>query len=71
MTENEMLGWHCQLDGHGFEQALGVGYGQGNLAYCSPWGHRIRHNWATELNCICICICITQSLCYIAEIIAF
>ena len=44
MTEDEMLGWHCQLDGHGFEQALGVGYGQGNLAYCNPWGHRVRRN---------------------------
>ena len=37
MTENEMVGWHCQLDGHEFEQALGVGNGQGSLACCSPW----------------------------------
>ena len=33
-----MVGWHHQLDGHEFEQALGVGDGQGSLAYCSPWG---------------------------------
>ena len=37
-TENEMVGWHHQLDGHEFEQALGVSDGQGCLACCSPWG---------------------------------
>ena len=40
MTEDEMVGWHHQLDGHEFEQALGVGEGQGRLACCSPWGHK-------------------------------
>ena len=35
MTEDEMAGWHHQLDGHESEQALGVGDGQGNLACCS------------------------------------
>ena len=38
MTEGEMAGWHHRLDGHEFEQALGVGNGQGSLACCSPWG---------------------------------
>ena len=33
-----MVGWHHWLDGHEFEQALGVGDGQGSLACCSPWG---------------------------------
>ena len=33
-----MVEWHHQLDGHKFEQALGVG--QGSLACCSPWGHK-------------------------------
>ena len=33
-----MVGWHHQLDGHEFEQALEVGDGQGSLACCSPWG---------------------------------
>ena len=37
-TEDEMVGWHHQLDGHEFEQARGVGDGQGSLAYCSPCG---------------------------------
>ena len=35
-----MVGWHHRLDGHEFEQALGVGDGEGSLACCSPWGHR-------------------------------
>ena len=40
MTEDEMVGWHHRLSGHGFEQAPGVGDGQGSLACCSPWGHK-------------------------------
>ena len=39
-TEDEMVGWHHWLDGQQFEQALGVGDGQGSLACCSPWGHK-------------------------------
>ena len=35
-TEDETVGWHHQLDGHEFEQAPGVGDGQGRLACCSP-----------------------------------
>jgi len=35
---DEMVGWHHRLDGHEFEQALGVGDGQGSLACCSLWG---------------------------------
>ena len=38
MTEDEMVGWHHQLDGHEFSQALRVGDGQGSLAFCSPCG---------------------------------
>ena len=37
MTEDEMVGWHHWLDGHVFEQAPGVGDGQGSLVCCSPW----------------------------------
>ena len=37
-TEDEMVGWHHWLDGHEFEQALGVGDGPGGLVCCSPWG---------------------------------
>ena len=37
-TEDEMVGWHHQLDGHEFEQAPGIGDGQGGLACCSPRG---------------------------------
>ena len=38
MTEGERVWWHHRLDGHEFEEALGVGDGQGSLACCSPWG---------------------------------
>ena len=40
MTEDEMVGWHHQLNGHESEQALGVGDGQGGLECCSPWGRK-------------------------------
>ena len=49
-TEDEMVRWHHQCEGHKFEQALGVGDGQGSLACCSPWGCRVVHDWATELK---------------------
>ena len=40
MTEDELVGWHHQVDRHEFEQALGVGDRQGSLACCSQWGHK-------------------------------
>ena len=40
MTEDEMVGWHHQLNGHEFEQAPGDGEGQRSLACFSPWGHK-------------------------------
>ena len=50
-----MIGWHHQLDGHEFEQAPGVGDGQGSLACCNPWGHK--ESDMTELN---TCIMVSQ-----------
>ena len=50
MTEDEMVGGHHRLDGHEFEQALGVGDGQGSLACCSPWGHKELGHELTELT---------------------
>ena len=43
MTEDEMVGWHHQLNGHEFEHALRYGEGQGDLACCSPWGRKELH----------------------------
>ena len=44
--EDEMVGWHHRLDGHEFEQAPGVGDGQGSLVFCSLWGHMTEWmNW--------------------------
>ena len=40
MAEDEMVGWHHQFNGHEFEQALGVGEGQGRLVCYSAWGHK-------------------------------
>ena len=40
MTEDEIVGWHHQVNGHDFEQAPGVGDRQGSLTCCSSWGHK-------------------------------
>ena len=40
MTEDEMTGWHHQLDGHEFEQTPRDCEGRGSLVCCSPWGHK-------------------------------
>ena len=40
VTEDEMVGWHHWLDGHEFEQALGVADGQGGLVCCCSWGRK-------------------------------
>ena len=40
IADNEMVGWHYQLSGHGLEQTLGESEGQRCLACCSPWGHK-------------------------------
>ena len=50
MTEDEMVGWDHQLDGHEFEQVLEVGDGQGGLMCCSPCGHKELNMTATELT---------------------
>ena len=55
MTEDEMVGWHHWPDGHEFEQAPGVGDGQGSLACCSPCGCTVsdtteRMNWTDSLE---------------------
>ena len=54
-TEDEMVGWHHRLDGHGFEQTPGVGDEQGGLACCDSWCCKESDtmeqlNW-TELDC--------------------
>ena len=56
MTEDEMVGWHRCLNGHGFGRTPGVGDRQGGLACCGSWGHKEsdmteRLNW-TELKYI-------------------
>ena len=48
MTEDEMVGWHCQLNGHEFGWTPGAGDGQGGLACCGSWGRKELD--VTELN---------------------
>ena len=48
VIENEMVGWHHQLNEHEFEQILGDSEGQGSLVCCSPWGRRVRHVFVTK-----------------------
>ena len=50
-TEDELISGHYQLNGHEFEQTLGVGDGQGGLTCCNPWGHKVGHDWATGQHC--------------------
>jgi len=59
-TEDEMAGWHQQLDAHEFGWTSGVGYGQGGLVCCDSWGRKEsdmteRLNW-TEDECNCVVI---------------
>ena len=54
-TEDEMVGWHHRLDGHGFGWTPGVGDGQGGLACCGSWGRKesdtiVRLNWTDITN---------------------
>ena len=57
-TEDKMVGWHHQHNGHGFGWTLGVGNGQGGLVCCSSWGRKELDttellNWLTELRMSC------------------
>ena len=60
-TEDEMIGWHHQNNGHGFGWTLWVGDGQGGLVCCASWDHRVSHYWETELNWTLAISCLTRS----------
>ena len=49
VTEDEMVGWHCRLNGHKFEKTLGDSEGRRSLACCSPWGSK-ESDTAWKLN---------------------
>ena len=48
VTEDEMVGWHQQLNGHESVQTLEDNEGQGSLACCSPWDYRVGNDLVTE-----------------------
>ena len=53
VTEPEMVGWHHQLNGHGFQQTPGNSEGRGSLEYCCPWGCKSQtqlSDWTTNPN---------------------
>ena len=67
-TEDEMVGWHCRHNGHGFGWTLGVGDGQGGLACCDSWGRK-ESDTTEQLNWIlywCFSFWLT-SLCIISS----
>ena len=68
-TEDEMVGWHHQLEGHEFEQALRIGDGQGSLACCSLWGCKESDmtEW-TELNWMLFGVSFIVFILYILKI---
>ena len=72
MTEDEMVGWHCRLNGHKFVQSLGDEEGRGSLAGLqSMWSKRVRHNisdWTTTTPSRSSCS--LQLLWIIAELLA-
>ena len=63
-TEDEMVGWHHQLNGHEFERALGDSEGQGILVCCSPWGHKELDmtEWLNNKETWWACIAVLDSL---------
>ena len=69
MTEDEMVGWHHWLNGHGFGWTPGVGDGQGGLACCSSWGHKESDmtqqlNWTVVLRCCVSFFCTAERINY-------
>ena len=53
MAEDEVVGWHHQLNGHEFEQTAGDSEGKESMSYCSSWSRQIGRDWATEQQPTC------------------
>ena len=71
-TEDELVEWHHWLNGHEFEQAPGVGDGQGSLVYCSQWGLKEldmteRLNWLTVFFSLAVYFKINWKLCFLTQ----
>ena len=70
MTEDEIIGWHHRLNGHEFEQTLGVGEGPGSLVCCSPWGHK-ESDTTEGLNLITYLLNMVSSECVLSPVLFF
>ena len=68
-TEDEMAGWHHWLDGRESQWTPGVADGQGGLRCFSSWGHRVRHDWVTELNWMLFYLSEQRFFCYTSKMI--
>ena len=65
VTEDEVVGWHHQFNGHEFEQALGDGEGQRSLACCGSWGGKESYmtewlNWTEHYTCHYLPSCVLR-----------
>ena len=76
MAEDEMVGWHHQLNGDEFEQTLGDSEGQGSLACCSPWSHkqldmteRLNNNNVYMTVIVNVCITVITSVPFHGEVL--
>ena len=70
LTEDEMVGWHHQLDGHEFEQTLGDSGGQRSLAGYSPWGHKSRTRLSNWTATMLACSWVSWGVCYVFRYIS-
>ena len=64
MTEEEMTGWHHQVNGHEFEYAPGIGDGPNGLACCSPWGWTWLSYWTELIYLVCITLSFIKLILY-------
>ena len=59
MTEDEIVGWYYQLNGHEFEQTPGDSEEQGSLACCSLWGHKSQTQLSNQTTTVNACVCVS------------
>ena len=56
--QDEVVGWHVQLNGHEFEQTQEDSEGRRSLTCCSPWGYKASDMTVTKQQYVCVCVCV-------------